>query len=751
MIRRFAHRRGIVRIKEWAIAAVGLWCAISSSNCAVAADPISPAEDNANQIIWRMPGDAASMRITGEDGAVVWPVYVPEASVGRLKRFQLAFQAAISVMPEGSWMTLTINGKMIGRVPIAAPKSVKVLDFDLPPGSLAAGWNAVQVSVVERHRVDCSIDATYELWTQIDAVRTGLVGPPPAFKSLDDLASVSVDDSGAQRIRLTMPPNAAPSDIARMLSVIERIALRGRFLHPVVDASATPRASLKIAFGPSPELDEVSSDTLGPGLRIATTKDGTPMLIVAEGDLKVLSDALDLQSGDLKGSREGLRALSNASGARVQLGAPVTLADLGLTTHVFTGRLFRSAVDLVLPPDAYLADYGEARLSLDGGYAADLTSVARLVVRVNGVIDGSLAFDRASGAAMKDQIVHMPLSAFRAGRNHIEIEVQLPTHADEVCDTLASIGAKERFLILGTSTLSIPNLARIARFPNLSATFVNGFRVTRTNNPALFLPRITPSAVTAAATILANVAAQTGAPIDAEVYTGQPKDDGGSIVAVGVASDLPVGLLTKAGLDAPSISSLWGADRKSGDVTGAIAIADHSEKADTDRQRLDAWGERLAEPNNWAGPWLDWVSNVSIRSLRAAGLIDFANSPYSITPDTSFVAAQGMFGDSKLTVFAAPDDASLDAGASSLTNISQLSRIDGRAAALDTAGTGLDLVAAHDPSFFRTVPFGFSNDRLIAAGWLSSHAAWYICMALALALLLGVFTWATLAFSRRSS
>jgi len=95
-----------------------------------------------------------------------------------------------------------------------------------------------------------------------------------------------------------------------------------------------------------------------------------------------------------------------------------------------------------------------------------------------------------------------------------------------------------------------------------------------------------------------------------------------------------------------------------------------------------------------------------MRSLRAAGLIGFADPPYSVTPDTSFVAAQGMFGDSKLTVFAAPDDLALASGASSITELSQLNKVDGRAAALDNAGTGLDLVVAHDPTFFRTYRLG---------------------------------------------
>src|SRR5471030_2835718 len=163
----------------------------TASNVGAAAAPANAAAPAPP--IWRMPGNAASMRMEGEDGSVVWPVYAPAASLSRLNRFQLVFQAAISVMPEASWLTLAINGKTMGRVPIAAPTAAKTLAFDVPAGALSPGWNEVQVSVVQRHRVDCSIAATYELWTQIDPARTGFVGASPAIASLADLPATAVD------------------------------------------------------------------------------------------------------------------------------------------------------------------------------------------------------------------------------------------------------------------------------------------------------------------------------------------------------------------------------------------------------------------------------------------------------------------------------------------------------------------------------------------------------------------------------
>jgi len=709
--------------------------------------PTTSAAATVSSHVWRMPGGAKPARIEGEDGSLSWPVYLPATSVGGLTRFQLVFQAAISVMPEASWLTLVINGRTLGRVPIASPTSPKVMEFDLPAGALSPGWNEVRISAVQRHRVDCSIDATYELWTQIDPARTGFVGPAASISGLNDLPAVQVDPTGVERIRLILPPNPLPADIERGLEFAERVAIRGQFLHPVVDLSSMP-ASVEVSLLGTVDHDPTAGQSIAPGLRMVIGATGVPTLVPAAGS-NDFAAMFEVQPDEPSGTPEGLRALSVAVGVPIRPGQAVTLADLGLATHAFTGRLFRAGFDLILPPDAYLADYGEAKLSFDGGYAGDLLSDARLVIRVNGVVDGSLALDREGGAALQGQIIHMPLGAFRPGRNHIEIEAQLPTWADQACDTLAAIDAKDRFLILGATTVTIPTLARIARFPNLSATFVNGFRITREGLVNLYLPHMTPGAIAAAGTLLTNVAVRTGAPIGANVLTGQPPDDGGSTIVLGVASDMPASLLQKVGIDAATAAA-W-SETKRGDVTGAIAAPSPSGRNRTDLQRLDAWGEDTRGADGWFRRAIDLAERASMRSLRAAGLIDYPDAPYAITPDTNFIVGQGISGGTKLTLFAAPDEAALVAGARAITEAAQLAKIDGRAAALDNAGTGLDLVPARDSAFFSTASFTLGNERLIVAGWLSSHAGYYIATVLFVAVLLGASTWATLKFSRRKA
>ena len=457
-----------------------------------------PAQGAAPAVIWRLPGSPGAMRVAGEEGAMAWPVYVPAANATALKRFQLAYKAAISVMPEASWLSLEINGQTVGRVPIAAPDRTKVLSFDVPPGVLSPGWNAVRLAVSQRHRVDCSINATYELWTEIDANRTGLVGPPPTIASLDELPAVPVDAGGSAQLHFRLAKDAGPDQFTRAIRVAERVALRGRFAHPVVDAKPSA-TGLTIAVGTAADFAGdpalAAAASRGKGAQLITSAQGAPTLLVtavSDGDLDGVIDALGNDIPDPTGTPDGLKTLASARGLRVRPGEALTLAEAGIPTTAFGGRLYRAAFDVLLPPDAYLGDYAQALLSFDGGYSAGLTRDAVLIVRVNGITDGVLGLDRSGGATLQNHIVHMPLTAFRPGRNHIEIEAQVPSQADGECDTLASIGAKERFLILGTSTLTLPRLARIAQFPGLSASFVGDFRVTRSSEPQLYFPRATP-------------------------------------------------------------------------------------------------------------------------------------------------------------------------------------------------------------------------------------------------------------------
>ena len=70
-----------------------------------------------------------------------------------------------------------------------------------------------------------------------------------------------------------------------------------------------------------------------------------------------------------RGTEAGLRAVAAFPGYPVSAGQTVSLRALGLQSAEFSGRFFRTGFNIVMPPDFYPADYGEAVITLAGGYA----------------------------------------------------------------------------------------------------------------------------------------------------------------------------------------------------------------------------------------------------------------------------------------------------------------------------------------------------------------------------------------------
>ena len=87
---------------------------------------------------------------------------------GARARIHLGYTNAISVMPEASTLSISVNDVPVAQTPIAAATDPGALDVELPRGLLTQGYNSVRIAVAQRHRVDCSMEATYELWTQLD-------------------------------------------------------------------------------------------------------------------------------------------------------------------------------------------------------------------------------------------------------------------------------------------------------------------------------------------------------------------------------------------------------------------------------------------------------------------------------------------------------------------------------------------------------------------------------------------------------
>jgi hypothetical protein len=528
------------------------------------------ADANTGVVLRHLTNNVQGYRLAGEIGASEWPIYLTEAQVRRKLQFQLGYLAAVSVMPEASTLTLMINDEVIGETPIRAVGNVKTVIFDIPPNLMRPGFNSVRISTDQRHRVDCSLDATYELWTQIDPRVTGLIlsDADASIDNLADLGALLPDEQGALPIRAVLPHKPQPANVARMLRAAQMISIVGRFEQPVIDtgAPAGGRYGVNLLVGVAHELiGELGFDALGfvdrpRAVVLPATATRRTTIVITGATPAQVDDALKLfiVAKTPKGAPAGLRAAAAFPGYRLEGGQRVKLRDLGLVSEEFTGRLFRAAFNIIMPSDFYPADYGRAAVRVAGGYAPGLTTRAQLVMKVNDRTAVSLSLLKSSGDVFKDNPLPLPLGFLRPGLNRIEIEAHVPTKSDDSCDPLSAINASNRFLFLDQTEIEIPPIARVGRMPDLAVTATGGFPYAGSaKRPKLFLPSFDEKSIGAALTLAAHLGIVAGMPVDFDVTTLTPAKGQGPTLAVAPFDSLDPSLLQNMDMPSTELREVW--------------------------------------------------------------------------------------------------------------------------------------------------------------------------------------------------
>ncbi|MFZ9501480.1 MAG: cellulose biosynthesis cyclic di-GMP-binding regulatory protein BcsB [Beijerinckiaceae bacterium] len=554
-----------------------------------------PERTNADTFMRHLTNNVQGFRLTGEIGQSEWPIYLTEAQTRRKLSFRIGYLAAISVMPEASKLTLSINDQPIGQAHIIGTRGVRTASFEVPPGLMKPGFNAIRISAEQRHRVDCSLKATYELWTQIDPTQTGLelARADSAVQTIGDLAALPVNEQGALPIRAIAPPRASTGAVERIVRAVQMISLAGRFAQPVVDFGPMAQGDfgLNLAIGPiaqlAPQLGGLSvGAVLGPRVLVSPMGEGRRTTVVVTGrDDADVDEALKQFAVAVvtRGSPEGLRAAAAFPGYRLNGGERIKLRDLGFASQEFSGRLFRAGFNVVMPPDFYPADYAKAYMDVAGGYAPGLARGAQIVVSVNGRNAVSFKLAKASGEAFKHNPMPLPLGSMQPGLNRIEIEAHLPAESDEQCDPLVAASGGNRFLILDDTQIEIPRIARIARMPDLSVTATGAFPFSHAGaRPMLAILSPSRETVSAAATLAAHLAIAAGGMIDFRLSLTEPARGEGPALVVGPANALSDESLRRVGLSANHLASIWPA-REAIESDGAESLSRFERQA---RHRL---------------------------------------------------------------------------------------------------------------------------------------------------------------------
>ena len=516
----------------------------------------------------RLPAGTRGFRLSGEEDVLQYPVYLTEGQARGAARLRVSYLSAISVAPEGSELTGLVNGTKVGWTRIQAPGAVKVVEFAIPDGVLKAGYNAVTLTASQRHRVDCGIEATYELWTQIDPSRSGLVVAPAADLDLKSLAALEPDESGALPIGVLLNEKPTLPRLERMIGAVQAVAVVSRLARPAVSFGPplSGRNGVNLLVGTAAEIRGTEGiEDLGPitGPRLALLPprgNRAPTLVVTgSGPEDVRSAITQLAAaGDGGGSAPGAALAPLIRGYEVQGGERLELERLGVTSREFNGRLLRTRLELRFPADFVPADYGKAMLHLAGGYAAGLDSSAQIVVDINGRNAASVPLPYARGEVFDDQAIPLPLSLWRPGLNSVEISAQLPNAADKVCDTLSPTARQPRFLFLDRTRLEIPALARAVRSPDLAAVKAGAVPFTASGGrPRLVLPVADRETADAAATLAARLAIAAKRVIDFELVPDAGGTEGGAKLVVAPARALNPVTIQAAGLDPDEIRRVW--------------------------------------------------------------------------------------------------------------------------------------------------------------------------------------------------
>ena len=790
-------------------AASGLAKGASLASAISAGAPAAPTLREAPRLR-HLPNNAQGYRLAGEIGSSEWAVYFTDAQAGAPARFQLGYLSAVSVMPEASQLVVRLNDVEIGRAAIQAPHAVKTLSFDIPPGLAKAGFNALRVTVDQRHRVDCSLQATYELWTQIDPAQTGFAFSAGAgVAAVTDIPALAPDPQGALPIRAMLPAQTSLADIDRMIRAAQAIAINARFEQALVDVdagAASDSYGLNLAVGPWDALRQL------PGLEGLRAPDGSSLTLLpaASGRPTIVATGRTAAEADqavarleralsARGSEAGLRAAGAIPGVRVEGGQRLRLRDLGVTSQEFSGRMYRAAFNVMLPPDFYGADYAKVTLDLAGGYSAGLTGESQIVVSVNGRNVTGVKLPKSGGEVFEGRSIPIPLSSLRPGLNRVEFEAQLPTPGDAACDPLTSLRKQQRFLLLDSTELVIPPIARIARMPDLAVTATGGFPYAgEERRPLLYMPRPDRETVGAAATLAARMAVSAGRPIGLRATTRAPALGEEATLVVGAAPSIDKEVLRAAGLDPEVLAAAWPGAAVSAArdgvaprietlsrynlalqrnfpaachaVTGVSRLIRPRVEAAAPVRDSEAmareWKEaQRADSHVWAigRRAVELVRDGGKIARRAAGALARRLAPERpdddltqvIGPESALLMAQSSLSGSEngvWTLVTAPNPSALNEAMACAVDPRVWAQLRGRIAALDPTEAQVTSLASRDLAFVTTQPLSISNARLVAAGWFSSNRWTYVGLLLAFAIALGTATfWLVRNLGRRQA
>lgn len=702
------------------------------------------------------------LSLDGEIASRSWTIHLTPGQAASAQTLNYGYRSAIFVAPEASKLAVYVNDTLVSEQPIQSPEKISERSIALPRDLLQPGANKISFRAVQQHRTDCTIESTFQIWTEILPEKTYLAldpAAPEAAGTIEDVKAIGVDKAGRSRFRIVAPALSQQNQTDEVMRLAQSLTLLARMPNQSVSVTDTLGAAdgpgdMTVVLGTASSVAEILPDLPDAARTAAFTgfvpdpKTARPIMVVSGPDRQAIDTAIENLATSLDRpesvQRETLatQAWTGTETPFLRARTSLTFAKLGVETTEFSGRRFRTGFEIGVPADFYAGAYGEAQILMDAAYSSEIMPGSHIDVYVNGSIAATVPITSTSGGLLRHLPIRVTMRHFKPGTNRIEIEAILKAKGDLACVQGASAPTAPRFALFNTSELRMPDFARIAELPNLSAISGTGFPYGRERKPiSLFLDRTDGQTLSVAATFLGKLAVAAGRPIETAAESSSVRIGEGNAIFVGAISQIPPAALSRTHI-ADAARNAWG--------NQSAEVADSAQNADT----LDEWRDRV-RGGSWMGQissfegWMKQTFDISFGSLQFLPTEEDDTLPPN---SSSFLMAQGLSpeGTGTWTVLAAPNGADLQLGMDSLSDEQKWDELSGRMVMFDKVKKAVLALPATRTQLVETQAFSVANYRLIAANWLSTNILSYAALFGGSSLMLGLATSGLLnAFGRR--